>query len=302
MKKIISTLILSLSFTANAFDIKSKPAVNVIIPFAPGGAVDQSFRHLQKYALDRGIVFTNTFKPGADGLIAMSELSKMPRDGFHMSVATVGVFSIHSLKKPEEENMIITELRSNIFAFVAHPASTVKTLTDLEQSLKNGNNVRIGYGSPGQLLEWEQYFELITPSVDPLIVPYKGTGPVINDLLGGHIDVAMVPIGVVKQHVSSGKLKLLAVTEIQPPEFLDTPLVNQKFPSWKDYNAIIITMPKGVDVDAVKFWNSFFQEYLKNKQVRTDMIEDGGIPSIFGAKNAGVSVQDFKTRYLKKLN
>jgi tripartite-type tricarboxylate transporter receptor subunit TctC len=219
-----------------------------------------------------------------------------------MSLATIGVFSVHSLKKPEEENIVITEIRSNIFAFAAYPNSSIKTFTDLEQSLKNGNNVRIGYGSPGQLLEWEQYFELITPSVDPLLVPYKGTGPVINDLLGGHIDVAMLPFGTVKQHVSSGKLKLLAVTEIRPPEFLDTPLVNQKFPSWKDYNAMIIVIPKGTNVDAVKFWNSFFQEYLKDKQVRIDMIEDGGIPSIFGAKNAGASVQDFKNRYLKKSN
>lgn len=126
MKKLITILILFLSLNVDAFDINNKQ-VTMIIPASPGGAYDVSARHLQKYANDRGINIVVTFRAGADGLIGISELSKMPLDGLHISLSAVGMIANHQLRRPEEEITVITELRRNIFAFVSGPTSPIKT-------------------------------------------------------------------------------------------------------------------------------------------------------------------------------
>jgi len=298
MKKLILVLILFLSLNASAFDIKNQQ-VTMIIPAAPGGTYDLSARHLQKYANDRGINIVVIFKSGADGLIGTSELSKMPRDGLYISLSAVGIVANHQIRKPEEEITVITQLRGNIFAFVSNPTSSIKTFNDLEQSLKNGSDTRIGYGTPGQLIGWNEYFELVKSQKDPLLVPYKGTGPVINDLLGGHIDVSLVPFAAVKQYLSTGKLRLLAVTTARPSGYSEVTLVEQKFPSWRDYGAQVIAVPKGTDPNAIKFWSTFLEDYLKNKQVQNDFIEDGSFIPIFGPQSAYYSIQEAKKRILK---
>jgi tripartite-type tricarboxylate transporter receptor subunit TctC len=294
----LSTLLATMSPYAYSFEATSK-TVNVVIPFAPGGGVDQSFRHLQKYALERGITLVAVYRPGADGLIAMRELSNMPKDGFNISVTTAGVLAYQELKDTDKCCTTITGIRDSIGAFVVHPNSPIKTLDDLEKAVKQGDDIKFGYGAPGQRMVLDQFFEFAKPSKAPLMVPYKGGGPVINDLLAGHIDAAQVPMVIVKSHIDAGKLRLIATTRAKIDGYASVPMVEDKYSKWKELDGFAVVTPAGADPEAVKFWTAFLKEYTGSKQVQQDFAKDFTISAPFGTKSISDTVTASKARLAK---
>lgn len=297
-KFILALLVLSLSASCYAFDPKSKP-IQVIMPFAPGGGVDQTFRHLQKYAIERGTTLVAVYRPGADGLIAMRELANMPKDGFNISVTTAGVLAYQELKDNEKCCTIITGIRDSIGAFVVNANSPIKTFDDLEKAVKKGDDLKFGFGAPGQRMVLDQFFEFSKPSKEPLTVPYKGGGPVINDLLAGHIDVAQVPLTIVKAHIDAGKLRLIATTKGKVEGYPLVQRVEDKYPKWVELDGFAVVTPVGVDPEAVKFWTSFLKEYISNKQVQQDFEKDYTVISPFGVKSISDTVTASKARLAK---
>jgi tripartite-type tricarboxylate transporter receptor subunit TctC len=271
--------------TAQAFDVYSKP-VTVVIPFAPGGGVDQTFRNLQKYATTKGITLNPVYKPGAEGVIAKRELIGMPEDGFHLSVTTAGVIANYRMTNPETDVVPITAIRDSIMVFVAHPSSNINTFDELEKSVKDGKKISFGFGAPGQRMVLEQFFSFVKPNVMPLLVPYKGGAPVVADLLGGHVDVAAVPLSIVKNHIDSGKLKLLAIGARTKIDGLpdDATLIKVKYPKWEDPDAFAMVVEKGTDPAAIKFWSDFMRDYMNDSTVRKEFTNEWTIPAEFGSK------------------
>ena len=270
--------------TAHAFNVQSKP-VTVVIPFAPGGGVDQTFRNLQRYATSKGITLNPVYKPGAEGVIAKRELIGMPEDGFHLSVTTAGVIANYRITNPETDVVPITAIRDSIMVFVTHPNSNINSFDELEKSVKDGKKVSFGFGAPGQRMVLEQFFSFAKPSTTPLLVPYKGGAPVVTDLLGGHVDVAAVPLSIVKNHIDSGKLKLLAIGARTKIEGLpDVTLVKAKYPTWEDPDAFAIVVEKGTDPAAIKFWSDFMKEYMNDSAIRKEFASEWTIPAEFGPK------------------
>lgn len=270
--------------TAHAFDAYSKP-VTVVIPFAPGGGVDQTFRNLQKYAASKGIILNPMYKPGAEGVIATRELVNMPEDGFHLSVTTAGVIANYRITNPETDVVPITAIRDSIMVFVTHPNSNINTFDQLEKSVKEGKKISFGYGAPGQKTVLDQFFSLAKSTTPPLLVPYKGGAPVVADLTGGHIDVAAVPLSIVKSHIDAGKLKLLAVGANTKVEGLpDAVLIKTKYPTWEDPDGFAVVVEKGTDPAAIKFWSDFMKNYMNDSNVRKEFSAEYTVPTEFGPK------------------
>jgi tripartite-type tricarboxylate transporter receptor subunit TctC len=294
----ISSLLTVISPYAFGFEPTAKP-ITVIIPFSPGGGVDQAFRHLQKYALDRGIKLVAEYRPGADGLIAMRALSSMPTDGFHISITTAGVLAYQELKDTEKCCTIVTGIRDSIGAFVVNPGGSIKTFGDLQQALKRGDDLKFGFGAPGQRMVLDQLFEFTKPAVQQRLVGYKGGMPVLNDLAGGHIDVAYVPLTIAKTLVDSGKLNLIATTKSKVEGYTSLPRVEEIYPGWKELDGFAVVTPTGTTPEAVKFWSTFLKEYVANKQVQQDFIKDHTITSSFGTKNILETISASKARLAK---
>ena len=270
--------------TAHAFDVYSKP-ITVVIPFGPGGGVDQTFRNLQKYAATKGIKLNPVYKPGAEGVIGTRELISMPEDGFYISVTTAGVIANYRITNPEIDVVPITAIRDSIMVFVTHPNSNINTFDELEKAVKDGKKISFGYGAPGQKMVLDQFFSFVKPTTDPLLVPYKGGAPVVADLTGGHVDVAAVPLSIVKSHIDAGKLKLLAIGAQSNVDGLpNATLIKSKYPKWEDPDAFAVVVEKGTDPAAIKFWSEFIKEYITDVSVKKEFIAEYTIPSEFGPK------------------
>jgi tripartite-type tricarboxylate transporter receptor subunit TctC len=215
----IWTVLFSLAAgTAAAQGYPTKP-IRVVVPFAAGGVVDTTTRALvprMAEGLGQPLVVDN--RPGAGGNIAADLVAKSPADGYTLLVTTHGHAISPSLyrKLPFDASRDfapVSQITSSYLVLVASlktPAASLKELLALARA-KPGS---LNYGSTGLGAPPHLAGELLkqTAGVDLVHVPYKGDAPMVIALLGGEVDAAFGPLGGALQHIRSGKLRALAMT------------------------------------------------------------------------------------------
>ena len=223
--------------------------VRIINPFSPGGSLDLVARLLAKsLTSDLGQQFIVENRPGAGGTIGVELVAKSPADGYTLLMVQSSITVNPSLQRkiaydPVKDFEPISKVSSYMFFVVAHPslpARSVKALIALAKAKPAQiNYASVGVGS-GTHLAGELFGHMA--GVKLAHIPYKGTGQVMPDLLGGQIALTFGSTSVVP-HVKSGKLIALAVTGAKRVPILpDTPTVDE-------------SGLKGYDVTA---WNALF--------------------------------------------
>jgi tripartite-type tricarboxylate transporter receptor subunit TctC len=194
--------------------------VTVIVPFPPGGASDTTARLVVPKLGERlGQTAIIDNRAGANGALGATAVRQAKPDGYTLLVGSIGVYAINpALFKelrydPEKDFDLISLLVRTPNVLVMNPDFPVKSVAELIDYLKkNPGKVTFassGVGSSDHLtaaLFWQR------TGTTGLHVPYRGGGPAINDLIGGHANVSFQNLGSIAQHVRSGKLKALAVT------------------------------------------------------------------------------------------
>ena len=158
-------------------------------------------------------------RAGANGSIGAAGVKSAASDGYTLLIGSIGVYAINpvlykNLKyDPLKDFDLLSLLVRTPNVLVANPNFPVNTAADLIAHLKkNPNQVTFassGIGSSDHLTAALLWQKTGTTGVH---VPYKGGGPAINDLIGGHANVSFQNLGAVAQHIRAGKLKALAVT------------------------------------------------------------------------------------------
>jgi tripartite-type tricarboxylate transporter receptor subunit TctC len=194
--------------------------ITVIVPFPAGGASDMTARLVTAKLAERvkqSVVIEN--RGGANGALGSLALKQAAPDGYTLLVGSIGVFAINpALFKdlrydPRTDFDLLSVVVRTPNVLVANPDFPAKSVQDLIAYLKaNPGKVTFassGTGSSDHLtaaLFWQK------TGTTGLHIPYKGGGPAINDLIGGHANVSFQNLGAIAGHVRSGKLKALAVT------------------------------------------------------------------------------------------
>jgi tripartite-type tricarboxylate transporter receptor subunit TctC len=206
--------------------------VRIINPFSPGGSLDLVARLLAKsLTSDLGQQFIVENRPGAGGSIGVELVAKSPADGYTLLIVQSSITVNPSLQRkigydPVKDFEPVSKVSSYMFFVVAHPslpARSVKSLIALAKSQPGQiNYASVGVGS-GTHLAGELFGHMA--GVKLAHIPYKGTGQVMPDLLGGQIALTFGSTSVVPQ-VKSGKLVALGVTGARRAAVLpDTPTV-----------------------------------------------------------------------------
>jgi tripartite-type tricarboxylate transporter receptor subunit TctC len=194
--------------------------ITVVVPFPPGGASDVTARLTSNKFSERvgkSVIIEN--RAGANGSIGAAGVKSAASDGYTLLIGSIGVYAINpvlykNLKyDPLKDFDLLSLLVRTPNVLVTNPNFPVNSAADLIAHLKkNPNQVTFassGIGSSDHLtaaLFWQK------TGTTGLHVPYKGGGPAINDLIGGHASVSFQNLGAVAQHIKAGKLKALAVT------------------------------------------------------------------------------------------
>jgi tripartite-type tricarboxylate transporter receptor subunit TctC len=193
-------------------------AVRVIVPFPPGGGVDIVMRIVsQKLFEQTGASFVIDSRPGATGILGAELAARAAPDG-HTIFASAPEFSINpSMRKlpydPLKDFAFVTQLTSGQFVVVSHPSVPATTMQQLIAIAKQRpgalNYASSGSGGinhlAGELLQFMAGIKLTH-------VAYKGTGPAITAVLGGHIDFMFGSTSGLLAPINAGKLRPIAVT------------------------------------------------------------------------------------------
>jgi tripartite-type tricarboxylate transporter receptor subunit TctC len=214
---ILSLLLLSSNVLSQPYPIKP---IRLIVPFPPGGPTDIVARPLALLLgdlLKEQVVIEN--KGGAGGSIGADLVAKSAPDGYTLFMGTVGTNAINgSLYKQLSYDMTkdftpIALVASAPVVIVVNANDKIKTLAELIAEAKSKPDTiafgTAGNGTPGHLTA--ALFESTTQTKFKHI-PYKGSAPAVTDLIGSQIPLMFDPIQSVLPHITSGKLRALAVT------------------------------------------------------------------------------------------
>jgi tripartite-type tricarboxylate transporter receptor subunit TctC len=215
----------------------------IVVPFPPGGTVDPIARLVQPGLQQRlGTIIVIENKPGASGSIGAAQVAKSPPDGSNW----LFVFDTHAVNpflqnlpfdtEKDLEPVLLIGTAPNVLA--THPGRPFKTFADVVATAKaKPDSVTYGSIGSGSLGHLTMVLLSQRAGVKMVHVPYRGGGPLMNDALAGHVDLAIGSAALVTPQVSGGKLRGLAQTSAtRVPGLPDVPTVIESgFPGFESY-------------------------------------------------------------------
>lgn len=221
----------------------SRP-VRVVIPFPPGGTLDTVGRLLaQKLGDQTGQPFIVENRPGGNGVIGADVVAKAPADGytllFNASTFTTAPMTMKSVPYEIVRDFTPVALVAKAPLSVAInknlPITDVKSL--IAYAKANPGKMTFAVGSIGSAGHLSTELLKRAGGLDYLIVPYKGTAPAFQDLIGGQIDGFIDPILGSLQYHKSGMLRVVAVTSANRATSLpNVPTVGESIPGYEFYS------------------------------------------------------------------
>ena len=219
MKRIGLALCVLVALGAEAF-AQSYPArpIRLVVPFGAGGGTDNLARIIEPLvsrALGQPLVIEN--RPGGGSTIGMDQVAKAAPDGYTLVMTDTSI-AVNPVSKPLPYDTIndfvpVSLLATAPVILMAHPKVPAKTLQEFI-ALAKASPGKFTYASGGNGASTHLGGELLkmVAGIDVVHVPYKGTGPAMNDLIGGHVDVMFSGISSARPFMDDKKLNALAVT------------------------------------------------------------------------------------------
>ena len=214
----------------------SKP-IRLIVGFPPGGGIDFAARTIEgplSAALGQPVVIDN--KPGVGGVIAATELARTAADGYTLLLANTGPLAIAPYLQPKmpydplRQFTYVGQIAAAGYIAVTRPDHPAKDLKQFVAWAK-ANPGKLNFSSPGTGTSVHISGEMFKDAagIDLLHVPYKGSAPAVQDLIGGQVQLLIDAGTVLLPQIKSGRLKALAVTgTARDPQLPDVPTAREQ--------------------------------------------------------------------------
>ena len=299
MLRLLISLLAFSSFTV-AMPAMAQPypnkALRMVVPFPPGGPTDVLGRVLAQGLQDawkQTVVVEN--KAGAAGNIGVDAIAKSPPDGHTMGVVPAGNIAVNPTlfpnlpyKAADLAPVAMLATVENVLVINADvPAKSLKDLLALASS-KPGT---LSFASPGAGSQAHLAGELlqIAGGVKLIHVPYKGTGPALNDLLGGQVSMMFAQLSSALPHIKSGKLRALGVASLSRSSVLpEVPTVaEQGLASFEAVSWYALMVPAGTPGDVIDRLATETRRLLAQPETREKLVAlglqvGGGTPAQLG--------------------
>ena len=265
----------------------TKP-IRFVVPFAPGGSseiVARSVAQELTTQLGQSVYVEN--KAGGAGTIAMMDVKNAPPDGHTIILGHVGSLAVnpYAMKNhPYDVNkdFIPVALLARVPNVFVINADTVKAKTFKEfVALAKAQPGKLNYGSAGNGSSGHLSFEYLkmVAGIDVQHVPYKGTGPMLQDLLGGRIESTNAGAPALLPQIRSGKLMPIAVGSAKRiPALPDTPTIAESgYPDFETSQWYGVLVPAGTPKEIVTKLNAEINKALKSSQVTQRYAADNAV-------------------------
>lgn len=260
--------------------------VTLVVPFPPGGGVDALARILAErltVSLKQSVVVEN--RTGGGGTIGTRQVAKAEPDGYTLMLAHTGTISINpSLYAnagydPRKDFAPVGLIGSMPVALIAHPSFPAKTVADViaiakrEPGKLNFGTSAVGTG--GYLTA--EYFKSVA-GLDMTIIPYRGTAPLMNDLIGGHVPVSFGVLPPAIGNIQSGSLRAIAVTGTHRFSLLpDVPTASES--GLPGFDAVLhygLIAPAGTPRPIIERLNKELRALAESDRVKQRIQAEGG--------------------------
>jgi tripartite-type tricarboxylate transporter receptor subunit TctC len=265
----------------------SRP-ITLVVPFPPGGSATIIARIIadkMSEGLGQQIIIDN--RGGAGGSIAARQVAKSAPDGATLLLAFTGTLAVSPLifanvgYDPRKDFAGIGLIGMAPSVLAVNPSVPARSVADLI-GIAKAEPGKIQYGSPGIGTTNHLAGELLAAMTSIRIthIPYKGTGPAITDLLGGHIAMMFAPIPAAHGNVSAGALRALGVTSLKRSSLWpDIPTVAETgLPGFEVVQRSTLLAPAGTPRTIIERLNKELNAVLATEEVRRRLAVEGGEP------------------------
>jgi tripartite-type tricarboxylate transporter receptor subunit TctC len=271
------------SASAVAQGFPSRP-VRLVVPFAAGGSNDVVARGMAQplsRAIGQNVIVEN--RPGANTILGTEAVARAPADGHTVLIVGFTFMSNAALRSklpydPHRDFIPVAGLGFQPYVLSVHPSLPVKSVKELVAlaRVRPGELVyaMTGYGT-GQHLSGELL--KLKAKVDIKPVAFQGGAPATIAVLGGHATILFSTAPPIVQHISTGKLRPLAVTSRTRTELLKSvpTMIEAGLPDFDMTGAMGVFAPSGSPKDAVERLSVEIVRTLQNPDVRDGLVRDG---------------------------
>lgn len=278
---------LSLSACGAAALAQSYPAkpIRLVVPLAPGGGGDLISRLIaQKISepLGQPVVVDN--RPGGSTIIGTELVARSQPDGYTLVMATSSHGINPSLYKlpfdPVKDFTGVAFIATSPMMLTVHPNVPVKTVKQFVDYAK-ANPGKLNFASSGTASIPHLASELfnLTAGVKTVHIPYKGTGPALNDLLGGQVDMMFASPVPTLPHVKNGRLRAIAMASPQrSPAMPELPTIAESgYPGFEAASFFIVLGPANMPAAVVSRLSTEIIKASQLPDVRERLSADGAV-------------------------
>ncbi len=289
--RLLALLVLAMSFTLPA----KGQTIKVVVPFAPGGPVDMYARLIaadMQARLKTDMVVEN--RGGGGGVIATEQVARAAPDGRTLLFGSSGSHIISAALRagmlsydPVKSFTPIAYLGTVAMLVVVSADSPVKTLAELIEKAKTE---KLSYASAGAGSTMHIIGEVLNTEakIKTVHVPYRGLGPAMNDLLGGHVQLLSADLPILVPLVRSGKIRALALFAPERTPLLPDLLTSAElgYPGMLMQNWYGMLAPAGVPADVHAALEKAMVDAMQSPTIAQRMAE-GGLRGMADSKGFG---------------
>jgi tripartite-type tricarboxylate transporter receptor subunit TctC len=272
---------------ASAADYPSR-TVTLVVPFPPGGGVDTLARVVAAKLSDafkQQVVVEN--RPGGGGTIGTRAVALAAPDGYTLLLGHTGTISInpslyvHAGYDPRKDFAPIGLVASMPVVLLANPSFPAKSVAEfIALAKQQPGKINLGtsaVGTGGYMCA--ELFKSMA-GIDVAIIPYKGSAPVINDLLGGHVPIAFGVLPPALGNIQAGKLRAVAVASLKRTALLpDTPTFDESgLPGFEGVLHYGLLAPAGTPKEIVDRLSAELRKLVGTDEVKQRIHTEGGDP------------------------
>lgn len=287
---IVFAVLLSLVSIGQAAEYPNR-AIDIVVPHAPGGAVDSFFRVIQDPLAKRlKVPVSIDNRTGGGGVVGSSFVANAKPDGYTLLAQEYVTILMPEIIMPKtvpfhvlKDFTPIARAVEDVCVLVVRPNLECKTFDDLiAYAKKNPGKLVAGTSGFGALNRLALEILKSSAGIDIRNLSFSGGAEVITNLLGGHVDVgASLPFMGVISHIKAGKMRVLAITSADRiPDLPGIPTVKEKgFPELTLNGAHVLMGPKGLPSQITETLAQAVNDVLKSPEVRADLERRGYVIS-----------------------
>ena len=281
-------------------DYPNRP-IKLVVPFPPGGTSDVMGRLMADELgkiLKQSVVVENI--GGAGGIVGTDRAIRLPADGYTLIQSGVGQNAVaHGLDAKLKYNSMtdlihLTQVHSGPNVLVVHPSLPFKTVKDVVDYAKK-NPGKLDYGFT-HAASGHMAMELFKQTTGIFLtgIPYRGGGPLLNDLLAGTVPMIFINQDSALPHIKAGKIRPIAVSSLtRNPLYPDVPTVAES--GYKDFQALSwsgLSVAKGTPPAIVEKLEAAMVQALQSEAVRQRLTSVGFVVPTLGSKPYTQFVKD----------